>query len=592
MASRRLSNLADGRSGKGRVVLLVVAFFATLGGLALAFGDNLRSPLSLYRAAQAASPRRAARLYSLLAEKAPSLEDYARVWKAQASMPSWEAVAALHAATRFRPDGPPAYQAHLALARYYARLDSPRAIEAYEAALDLDDTVEVRLELARYLEEQNAPRGAYQQYLALLGHRRPDAFAEMRRTATDPLVVAGDLLERHFCSDVLDILRDDSRCRASCLRASAYRCLDMEGEAEKEAGACSACQGDSGSGGVGSGPAGPAEGPNSPACDDAIGRWSATWDMELEGRIAEAIRVYLEVAECDVYVSDDAAYRAFVLARRQGDLAAEARALALLREMQPSWYAWLATGKLGMEVAPPYPESATNNLLADVLRRAAALEALGREDLAYQELRFAARVSETPEMIARMAQEIGARGRFYSAYALAISFLDDRPYAPLSVWRSAYPRAYAEEVLRWSDQYDLEPELVWAVMRQESAFRPDTASSAGATGLMQLMKENVDDHNIKQGTNYAPGDAFRPEVNIRVGCWHLAEVLAHYDGDVSLALMAYNAGAGNVDVWLQDRASEDEDDWLRFIPYGETREYLSLVSRNLLIYRALDERGE
>jgi hypothetical protein len=162
--------------------LLTVFVLLVVGALIWGFRDRLRSPFDLYREARTAPDSRATRLYALLMEKVPELEEYCWLWSAQVRMPSIDAVAALHEVTRFRPDSPPAYHAHLSLARYYSRIESPRTIDEDRAALALDDKVEVRLELARYLEEQNATRGAYNQYAEILGRDRLDAFGDMRRT--------------------------------------------------------------------------------------------------------------------------------------------------------------------------------------------------------------------------------------------------------------------------------------------------------------------------------------------------------------------------------------------------------------------------
>ena len=598
MPSRRVRPSVIGFLRKGWLYLLIAVALLGVGGLIWGFRDHLRSPSDLYREARTAPHSRAIRLYALLMAKVPELEEYCRLWSAQVRMPSFDAVAALHEVTRFRPDSPPAYHAHLGLARHYAQIESPRTIDEYEAALALNDTVELRLELARYLEEQNASRGAYRQYVEMLGRDRLDAFGDMRRTGSDPLAVAEDLLKSHFYSDVVDVLRGEDACQAHCLLATALWRLGRTKEAAEEEQACGACTGNSGAQSGEANVDTVDERQRLLSSSDPVDWWRATWDMDVQATVnktiplSDVIPIYLRIAENDVYVSDDAAYRALVLARRDGDVQAENRALGLLQEMKPNWYAWKATGDLPMDLAPPYPDAAMEALVADILNKATALELLGRRDLAYEELRFAALVSETPEVILRMAQELSARGKVSAAYTLGVPFLTDHPYAPVAFWELAYPRAFSGLVTRWAKEYGVEPELVWAVMRQESEFIAEARSSAGAMGLMQLMRQSVDDFSGAHGADYAPGDAYRPEVNIQVGARHLSDLLGHYNGDRELALMAYNAGPGNVDEWLQEPTSRDWDDLLRFIPYGETREYVSRVSLNYLIYRALYAEAE
>jgi tetratricopeptide (TPR) repeat protein len=179
------------RRRRFRRVALALALLGLLAAAVLAwtFRDHLRSPQALYREAQTASPQRAVVLYGRLGERLPQIEEYARLWAAEAAMPEVDALRALQSVAAFRPQSPAAYQAHLTIARYYASIEAPQAEDAYRAALALQDTVALRLELARYLEERGDDDGAYAEYLDILGER-PDAFAGMRRTGRDPLVVA------------------------------------------------------------------------------------------------------------------------------------------------------------------------------------------------------------------------------------------------------------------------------------------------------------------------------------------------------------------------------------------------------------------
>lgn len=86
----------------------------------------------------------------------------------------------------------------------------------------------------------------------------------------------------------------------------------------------------------------------------------------------------------------------------------------------------------------------------------------------------------------------------------------------------------------YSDKYDVDSNLVKAIIKVESNFDPNVVSSAGAKGLMQLMPENCEDLGVS--------DPFNIEQNIDGGVRHIKEYLDRYNGDVEMALMAYNGG--------------------------------------------------
>ena len=86
----------------------------------------------------------------------------------------------------------------------------------------------------------------------------------------------------------------------------------------------------------------------------------------------------------------------------------------------------------------------------------------------------------------------------------------------------------------YSNKYDVDPNLVKAIIKVESNFDPNVVSSAGAKGLMQLMPENCEDLSVS--------DPFNIEQNIDGGVRHIKEYLDRYDGNVEMALMAYNGG--------------------------------------------------
>ncbi len=152
--------------------------------------------------------------------------------------------------------------------------------------------------------------------------------------------------------------------------------------------------------------------------------------------------------------------------------------------------------------------------------------------------------------------------------------------------RFRHPLDYRSEVVGYAHIYHLDPALVAAVIYEESRFRADTRSSAGAIGLMQLLPSTA--RGIAEHTGgrrfRVPQDLYVPDLNIRYGCWYLAHLEQKYAGraqSVDLALAAYNAGQANVDSWIASTPA-GRPVRLRFVA---TRDYVSDVRAAQKLYR-------
>ncbi len=100
-------------------------------------------------------------------------------------------------------------------------------------------------------------------------------------------------------------------------------------------------------------------------------------------------------------------------------------------------------------------------------------------------------------------------------------------------------RAYERIIVRAAQEFGLDPVLIESVISQESAGRPDAVSSKGAKGLMQLMDETAEEMGVK--------NPFDPEENILGGVRYLRRLVDRWDGDLTKALAAYNAGPSAVE---------------------------------------------
>lgn len=99
---------------------------------------------------------------------------------------------------------------------------------------------------------------------------------------------------------------------------------------------------------------------------------------------------------------------------------------------------------------------------------------------------------------------------------------------------------YAAAVVDYSEQYDVPVALILAVTKRESAFNPQAVSHAGAQGLMQIMPETAKECASDVNKNFY--NVFKIKDNVQLGTWYLWKMLNLFNGDVGLAVRAYNAG--------------------------------------------------
>lgn len=142
-----------------------------------------------------------------------------------------------------------------------------------------------------------------------------------------------------------------------------------------------------------------------------------------------------------------------------------------------------------------------------------------------------------------------------------------RPVAQVPSKLPARRSHYARTIEMVARQHNLYPELLHAVVRTESAYNPSAVSSAGATGLMQLMPGTAKRYKVK--------DIWDPVENLRGGAEYLRDLLDMFDNDLRLALAGYNAGENAVIKYGN-----------RIPPYPETQRYVRKVLQFLWAERA------
>ncbi len=168
----------------------------------------------------------------------------------------------------------------------------------------------------------------------------------------------------------------------------------------------------------------------------------------------------------------------------------------------------------------------------------------------------------------------------------AVALLSLKPWADKAVQELKLPLRHEDMIRQQAAEKDLDPSLIAGIIYVESRFR-DQTSHAGAKGLMQLMPATADYIAHKSGgTRFVQGDLADPQINIAYGSWYLRYLLQHYNGNVALALAAYNAGEGKVDQWWREAADRGERFVVaKHIPFPETRAYVTKVLHARNSYR-------
>ncbi|MEE9250984.1 MAG: lytic transglycosylase domain-containing protein, partial [Alphaproteobacteria bacterium] len=289
------------------------------------------------------------------------------------------------------------------------------------------------------------------------------------------------------------------------------------------------------------------------------------------------------------------AYWAGRAAEAKGDTALAQEWYAKAARHFTTFYGQLAEARLdgkALPVVPKDPQPGADEAVAfanNELVRAAKLMGLSadREHLG----RFILHLNKkarTPAEHALIASLAASQNRPDLAVAAAKRSLRRGVYL-LDAAYPAYPLP--------RDRDGLEPELLLALLRQESAFDIAAISDAGARGLMQLLPSTarIVARQLKLGysTRKLTTDA---EYNMTLGAAYLARLLDQFAGSYVLALAAYNGGPTRVRRWLRAngdprRADVDVIDWIELIPFDETRDYVQRVLENLQVYRARNGRS-
>ncbi len=275
------------------------------------------------------------------------------------------------------------------------------------------------------------------------------------------------------------------------------------------------------------------------------------------------------------------AARAFIRTR-QPELVKEMLAGAANKDQ--TLYGMLALEQLGRKLPETYASSDFGKKdwarLKDIgnVRTAIALVEAGQFDLASIVLRHQARIGKPDDFdaLSLLARDFGMPAtQLWMAY--------NAPQGTTPDPASRYPTPKWQPVTGWR----VDPALVYAHALQESNFRAEVVSPAGARGLMQIMPATARQHAPSLGLTGSSAELAQPEINLAYGQRTLEAMRSdpNTGGYLPKVMAAYNAGLTPVGRWnTQIRDQGDPLTWMESIPYWETRGYVAIVTRNYWMY--------
>ncbi len=263
---------------------------------------------------------------------------------------------------------------------------------------------------------------------------------------------------------------------------------------------------------------------------------------------------------------------------------AEANPIFLLLAREYSYYGQLAGDELGTVISSPtkvYRPS--ENEISQVrqlpgIQRALAFYRLKLRYEGNREWQWAIRNLSDQQLLA--TAEVAKR---YELYDRAIDTADRT--ISLHDFNLRYPTPYWDVLKNYTQQLVLDEALVYGVIRQESRFITSAQSSAGASGVMQLMPATARWVAKRVGLIDFRGALISDlNINLNLGTYYLKHVLDQLDDQPVVASAAYNAGPRRARRWLSETSAMEGAIYAETIPFAETREYVKKVMSNTSYY--------
>lgn len=182
--------------------------------------------------------------------------------------------------------------------------------------------------------------------------------------------------------------------------------------------------------------------------------------------------------------------------------------------------------------------------------------------------------------------ELGLYGPFFAQVGLLSPH--DRSLLSLEEPDLLYPSDFDEEIQTAAKRFNVDPDFMKSIIRQESAFHPGARSPVDAIGLMQVMPEVARSKQKDTGIEVSHFEQlFDPFINVTIGASLISDLRNKYQDQFILMTASYNASSSAIQNWLNTRWNGDSIEFIEDVPFEETRNYIKLVMRNYVFYHRL-----
>jgi soluble lytic murein transglycosylase len=339
--------------------------------------------------------------------------------------------------------------------------------------------------------------------------------------------------------------------------------------------------------------------------------WFRAWNERKIGNLkeaAEALKALIPQEDSQTQASRDRFWLGKTLKELGQNAEANEQFQKLTSDDTLGWYGLLAYRELGQMIPPvgkstvetrapaSEPKSTETALMPEEKLTFEWLLAGGESDLAR---RFLDQVTDDRRSGFSDAQSLD----LLQSYARAGHYqsLFNRLYELPSSQRKRlletnpellFPQPWPTLVKTASSRFDVQTELIYSIMRQESSFNPMARSPADAFGLMQLIPEMAKKAATTAGISIEDHeDLYQPETNIPLGTAFVRGLQNYWNSGFIPTVASYNASEKAISGWIRSRYKGDTLAFIEDVPYEETRNYIKLVMRNFIFYKRLNSGG-